>query len=108
MSDHIRTALYNAKYDLLLVNRNEEHDKQITVAGKLCESGDIIMRDIMLPQSIRRGDMLVVKATGAYHYSMSSNYNQMLKPAVVFVTKDSVREVIKRQSLDHLIANEIF
>lgn len=108
MSDHIRTALYNAKYELLLADRNEIHDKEVTVAGKLCESGDIIMRNIMLPSSIKRGDLLVVKATGAYHYSMGSNYNQMLKPAVVFVTKDNVREVIKRQSLEHLIANEIY
>ena len=107
MSDHIRTALYGATYDLLLANRQETHDKKMTIAGKLCESGDIIRRDIFLPSSIHRGDILVVLSTGAYHYSMSSNYNQMLKPAVVFVTPETVRLVVKRQTLEHLIAQDV-
>lgn len=107
MSDHIRTSLYGATYDLLLANRNETHDKLMTIAGKLCESGDIIRRDIKLPSSIHRGDILVVLSTGAYHYSMSSNYNQMLKPAVVFVTPERVRLVVKRQTLEHLIAQDV-
>ncbi|UOB19597.1 diaminopimelate decarboxylase [Macrococcus armenti] len=107
MSDHIRTALYNAKYELLLVNRNEKSDKTVTIAGKLCESGDIIARNTKLPSSVSRGDLLVVKSTGAYHYSMSSNYNQMLKPSVVFVSNENIREVIKRQTLEHLFANEV-
>ncbi|UBH14336.1 diaminopimelate decarboxylase [Macrococcus armenti] len=107
MSDHIRTALYNAKYELLLVNRNEKSDKTVTIAGKLCESGDIIARNTKLPSSVSRGDLLVVKSTGAYHYSMSSNYNQMLKPSVVFVSDENIREVIKRQTLEHLFANEV-
>ncbi|WP_414054935.1 diaminopimelate decarboxylase [Macrococcus equi] len=107
MSDHIRTALYNAQYEVELVDREEHELETVTVAGKLCESGDIIARNISLPQSIESGDTLCVKSTGAYHYSMASNYNQMLKPAVVFVSDKGFREVIKRQSLDHLIANEI-
>ncbi|UTH12806.1 diaminopimelate decarboxylase [Macrococcus equipercicus] len=107
MSDHIRTALYDAQYELKLVNREEPHDKLMTIAGKLCESGDIIRRDIKLPASVRTGDYLAVLSTGAYHYSMSSNYNQMLKPAVVFVTAAGVREVIRRQSLEQLIQNDV-
>lgn len=107
MSDHIRTALYGATYDLLLANRAEEYDKLMTVTGKLCESGDIIRRDIKLPSSVHRGDLLVVLSTGAYHYSMSSNYNQMLKPAVVFVTPEKVRLVVRRQTLEHLIAQDV-
>lgn len=107
MSDHIRTALYGATYDLLLANREEEHDKLMTIAGKLCESGDIIRRDIKLPSSIHRGDLLVVLSTGAYHYSMSSNYNQMLKPAVVFVTPEKVRLVVRRETLEHLTAQDV-
>lgn len=107
MSDHIRTALYQAKYELELVERDDPNDMKCTVAGKLCESGDIIQKNIMLPSTIKSGDTLLVKSTGAYHYSMSSNYNQMLKPAVVFVNKDTERLVIKRQSLSHLIANEV-
>lgn len=107
MSDHIRTALYDAQYELKLVNRDEPHDKLMTIAGKLCESGDIIRRDIKLPSSIQSGDYLAVLYTGAYHYSMSSNYNQMLKPAVVFVSESGVREVIRRQTLEQLIQNEV-
>ncbi|GGB07083.1 diaminopimelate decarboxylase [Macrococcus hajekii] len=107
MSDHIRTALYDAKYELRLVDREETHDKTMTIAGKLCESGDIIRRDIKLPASIKRGDLLAVLSTGAYHYSMSSNYNQMVKPAVVFVSESGVRPVIKRQTLAQLIQNDI-
>lgn len=108
MSDHIRTALYDAKYELTLANRDEKNNETVTVAGKLCESGDIIARNIQLPDSVRRGDTLCVKSTGAYHYAMASNYNQMLKPAVVFVSRTGVRQVIKRQTLELLIANEIY
>ena len=77
MSDHIRTALYGAQYEALLVNRNEKANESVTIAGKLCESGDIIVRDAQLPSSVHRGDYLAVLSTGAYHYSMASNYNQM-------------------------------
>ncbi|PWZ97729.1 diaminopimelate decarboxylase, partial [Staphylococcus pseudintermedius] len=77
MSDHIRTALYDAKYQALLINRNETPDETVTIAGKLCESGDIIIHEAKLPSSVKRGDYLAILATGAYHYSMASNYNQM-------------------------------
>lgn len=106
MSDHIRTALYGAKYDALLVNRDEEADDTVTISGKLCESGDIIARDVKLPSSVHRGDYLAILSTGAYHYSMSSNYNQMQKPAVLFVKDGKAREVIKRESLRQLIIND--
>lgn len=76
MSDHIRTALYDAKYQALLINRNETPDETVTIAGKLCESGDIIIHEAKLPSSVKRGDYLAILATGAYHYSMASNYNQ--------------------------------
>ncbi|MGV3243912.1 diaminopimelate decarboxylase [Staphylococcus sp. 11261D007BR] len=107
MSDHIRTALYDAKYQALLVNRNEEADETVTVAGKLCESGDIIIHQAQLPSSIKRGDYIAVLTTGAYHYSMASNYNQMQKPAVFFVADGKAREVIKRQSLRQVIINDV-
>ncbi|MGX0672899.1 diaminopimelate decarboxylase [Staphylococcus hominis] len=106
MSDHIRTALYGAKYQALLVNRHEEADETVTIAGKLCESGDIIIRDAMLPSSVKRGDYLAILSTGAYHYSMASNYNQMQKPPVFFLKDGKAREVIKRQSLRQLIIND--
>lgn len=107
MSDHLRTALYGAEYTVLPVKRYEEGGKRSHVVGKLCESGDVISKDSVLPESIERGDLLVVKSTGAYHYSMASNYNQMRKPAVVFISDDKVREVIKRQTLGQLIENDV-
>lgn len=106
MGDHIRTALYGAKYEALLVNREEEANDTVTISGKLCESGDIIARDIKLPESVHRGDYLAILSTGAYHYSMSSNYNQMQKPSVFFIKDGKAREVIKRQSLRQLIIND--
>ena len=106
MSDHIRTALYGAQYEALLVNRNEKANESVTIAGKLCESGDIIVRDAQLPSSVHRGDYLAVLSTGAYHYSMASNYNQMQKPSVFFLKDGKAREVIKRQSLRQLIIND--
>ncbi|MCY1569946.1 diaminopimelate decarboxylase [Staphylococcus pettenkoferi] len=106
MSDHIRTALYDADYEALLVNRKEEADETVTIAGKLCESGDIIVREAKLPSSVQRGDYLAILSTGAYHYSMASNYNQMQKPPVFFMKDGKAREVIKRQSLRQLIIND--
>ncbi|MDK3744016.1 diaminopimelate decarboxylase [Staphylococcus pseudintermedius] len=107
MSDHIRTALYDAKYQALLINRNETPDETVIIAGKLCESGDIIIHEAKLPSSVKRGDYLAILATGAYHYSMASNYNQMQKPSVFFVKDGKAREVVKRQSLRQLIINDV-
>lgn len=106
MSDHIRTALYGAQYEALLVNRYEVTDDTVTIAGKLCESGDIIIKNAKLPTSVKRGDYLAILSTGAYHYSMASNYNQMQKPSVFFLKDGKAREVIKRQSLRQLIIND--
>ncbi|EGQ3968710.1 diaminopimelate decarboxylase [Staphylococcus pseudintermedius] len=107
MSDHIRTALYDAKYQALLINRNETPDETVIIAGKLCESGDIIIHEAKLPSSVKRGDYLAILTTGAYHYSMASNYNQMQKPSVFFVKDGKAREVVKRQSLRQLIINDV-
>ncbi|MBF1993962.1 diaminopimelate decarboxylase [Staphylococcus schleiferi] len=107
MSDHIRTALYDAQYQVLLVNRQEEADETVTLAGKLCESGDILINEARLSSSVKRGDYLAVLTTGAYHYSMTSNYNQIQKPSVFFVKDGKAREVIKRQSLRQLIINDV-
>ena len=106
MSDHIRTALYDAEYEAKLVNRNDVADETVTIAGKLCESGDIIIKNAKLPSTVRRGDYLAIQSTGAYHYSMASNYNQMQKPSVFFLKDGKAREVIKRQSLRQLIIND--
>lgn len=109
MSDHIRTPLYGAEYEILPVKKQLDDVESVSthVVGKLCESGDIIGKHKTLPQNMERGDYLAVKTTGAYHYSMASNYNQMLKPAVIFISPTGVKEVIKRQTLDQLIQNDV-
>ena len=107
MSDHIRTALYGAKYEVAIANRmNEQPNYKATIAGKCCESGDMIAYDVLIPRP-KLDDVLVVSCTGAYHYSMASNYNQMTKPAVVFVSNGCDRLAIKRESLDDLIKNQL-
>ncbi|MBC2575417.1 diaminopimelate decarboxylase [Peptostreptococcus canis] len=107
MSDHIRTALYGAKYEVAIANKmNKNTDYLATIAGKCCESGDIIAKDVYIANP-EIGDILVVSCTGAYHYSMASNYNQMTKPAVVFVENGNSKLVIKRESLHDLIRNQL-
>lgn len=107
MSDHIRTALYGAKYEVALANRmNDEDASLVTIAGKCCESGDLIAKDVRIPEA-KIGDILVVACTGAYHYSMASNYNLMQRPAVVFVGDGKDKIVIKRESLEDLIKNQV-
>lgn len=107
MSDHIRTALYGAKYEVALANRmNEDCTDTVTFAGKCCESGDMIAYDVKIPRP-HIGDLAVVSCTGAYHYSMASNYNQMTKPAVVFVKDGCDYLAIKRESLEDLIHNQL-
>lgn len=107
MTDNPRTALYDSKYEAAVANKMYSESKQIyTVAGKCCESGDIIIKNIELPQ-VERNDILAVFSTGAYNYSMSSNYNRIPKPAVVFVRNGEVKLVVKRESYADLIRNDI-
>lgn len=107
MTDNIRSSLYNAKYDAVIANKaGQKANHLVTVAGKNCESGDILIRDIML-QDPQPGDILAMFSTGAYHYSMSSNYNQLPKPAVVFTYQGKSKEVIRRQTFDDLVAYDV-
>lgn len=106
MADHIRTALYQAKYEAALVDRMDElNSMHYTIAGRACESGDIIIHDCELPE-VKLNDYLAVFTTGAYHYSMSSNYNRLLKPAVLFINKDVVRVVNKRETYEDLVRQD--
>lgn len=98
MTDNIRVALYGAKYECDLANKmDREQSEKYTVAGKCCESGDILIENAMLPKA-EADDVLVVYGTGAYGYSMANNYNRLNKPAVVFVKDGKARIVIKRES----------
>lgn len=107
MTDNIRPALYNAEYECVIANRVEEKCGQtITIAGKCCESGDILIENVDLPE-VKNGDILAVLTTGAYGYSMSSNYNRIPKPAVVMVKDGNARLVCKRESYEDIIRNDI-
>ncbi len=98
MTDNIRVALYDARYECDLANKmDQDKDHQYTVAGKCCESGDILIENADLPQA-ETGDLLVVYGTGAYGYSMANNYNRINKPAVVFARDGKARIVIKREN----------
>ena len=110
MSDNIRTALYQAEYEAGVVSKLNDTDvREITLAGKLCESGDIIIEKGKLPKATEIGDIVAVTTTGAYCYTMSSNYNRMMRPAVVFVKDGKAKVAVKRETLDDLIRNdEIF
>lgn len=102
MSDNIRPALYDAKYEAVLANRaTAALEKTYTVAGKLCESGDKIIEDIQLP-AVETGDILATFCTGAYGYSMASNYNRVGRPAVVFVEDGKHQLVVKRETYEDL------
>jgi len=79
----------------------------VTIAGKCCESGDILIWDLMVPGSTERGDILAVMSTGAYNYSMSSNYNKIPRPAVIMVKQGEDRIVVKRESYGDLILKEV-
>ena len=107
MADNIRPALYGAKYEALVANKAEEiQNNRVTIAGKCCESGDILINDIDI-QNAESGDILAVLSTGAYGFSMASSYNKLLRPAVVFVRNGESKIVVKRQSYEDLIREEI-
>ncbi|MGL4818971.1 MAG: diaminopimelate decarboxylase [Bacilli bacterium] len=107
MSDNIRPALYEAKYDCDVANRlNDEPNERVSIAGKCCESGDMLIWDADLPTPVQ-GDILAVYCTGAYNYSMASNYNRLTRPAVVFVEDGEAYEVVRRESVEQIIANDL-
>lgn len=108
MTDNIRPALYQAEYTCDLANKLDiEKTEKVTVAGKMCESGDVVIQETQLPPA-EPGDLLAVYATGAYGYSMSSNYNRALRPAVVFVKDGVSREVVRRQTYADLLRGEVY
>lgn len=107
MTDNPRYALYKSKYSAEIANKaNEKKDFCCTIAGKCCESGDLIAEDIML-QRCERGDILAVEVTGAYNYSMASNYNRIPRPAIVVLSKQGSRVAVQRESYEHVAKNDI-
>lgn len=107
MCDNPRYIMYQADYTALIANKADKpKDTTVSIAGKCCESGDLIGENMPL-QECEPGDILAVCATGAYNYSMSSNYNRLCKPAVVFVKDGEARLAVKRETLEDIIRNDI-
>ena len=107
MCDNPRYILYGSKYTAILANNaSAEPVAPITIAGKCCESGDLIQEHVMMPQ-IHVGDTLAVLATGAYNYSMSSNYNRIPRPPIVAVSGNETKIIVKRETYDDLIKNDV-
>ena len=107
MCDNIRYALYKAEYTVLNASKSQGHVLQnVTVAGKCCESGDLLQEGVSLVDP-QHGDILAVLTTGAYNYSMSSNYNRILRPAILMVKEGRARVVVQRESFADLLNNDI-
>ncbi len=108
MGDNIRSALYQAEYEALLAeNPQAKPVETVKLAGRYCESGDIIINKLALPKS-KPGDVIAVLATGAYGYSMASNYNRVPRPAVVFAENGQVQEVVTRETYADLVSHDRF
>ena len=108
MSDNIRTALYDARYTAVLASRASAADPaNVTLCGKHCESGDIVVHDVPLPGDLAPGDLVAVPASGAYHRSMASNYNHVPRPPVVAVKGGAARLVVRRETEADLLALDV-
>lgn len=108
MTDNPRFALYKSDYTVFLANKmDEECDFTCSVVGRCCECGDIIQENVKLPSSVSRGDTVAVLTTGAYNYSMASNYNRIPRPPIVMLDKNKEYVAVKRESLEDLARNDM-
>jgi len=108
MSDNPRPVLYGSGYEAFLPRAPEAaRPRTVTIVGKHCESGDVLVRDAQVPADLAVSDVLATPVTGAYGHSMGSNYNKVLRPAVVFVRDGEAREVVRRETLDDLLRHEV-
>ena len=108
MSDNIRTALYGSEYTCVLASRESAAPPMLSrLVGRHCESGDIVVRDTYLPADLVPGDLIAVAATGAYCWSLASNYNHLARPGVVAVRDGGAREIVRRETLDDLLALDV-
>ncbi|NLL63468.1 MAG: diaminopimelate decarboxylase [Ruminococcaceae bacterium] len=107
MGDNPRYALYGAEYEFLCANKaGEPKTETVTIAGRYCESGDLLGENVKL-QNVEPGDILAVLSTGAYNYSMASNYNRIPRPAVVLVNNGTVKEIIERETYEDIISKDV-
>lgn len=109
MTDNPRFALYGSSYTVLLANRPEAEAKNFrcSVVGRCCESGDILQENVLLPDDVHRGDLLAVLTTGAYNYSMASNYNRIPRPPVVMLKDGESYVAVRRETFEDVCANDI-
>ncbi|GGK98921.1 diaminopimelate decarboxylase [Nocardia jinanensis] len=108
MNDNLRVALYGAQYEPVVANRRPHGPwMTATVAGRYCESGDVLARDVRLPADLHPGDVLAVPCTGAYHHSLSASYNCVGRPPVVAVRDGCARELVRRETTADLLARDI-
>ncbi len=108
MSDNPRPVLYESGYETFLPRAVEaERDATIRLVGKHCESGDVLVRDGLVPSGMRVGDIIATPVTGAYGHSMGSNYNKVPRPSVVFVENGEARLVVRRETFDDLLATDV-
>lgn len=107
IGDNIRPALYGAKYEAVVANKVWQTESvKVTIAGRYCESGDILIRDLMLPP-VHTGDLIAVPVSGAYSIPMSSNYNLVPRPAIVLVKEGKARLIRKREDYQHLMSLDV-
>jgi diaminopimelate decarboxylase len=108
MADNIRPALYESKYEAIVANKPlEARTERVTIAGKYCESGDALIRDVDLPP-LEPGDVLVTPAAGAYALAMASNYNASLRPAVVLVADGEAKLMRRRETYEDLMRADVW
>jgi len=105
MTDDPRFALYRSRYTVYAAGRmNEEKDLACSVVGRCCESGDILQENVTLPGTVRRGDVLAFATTGAYNYSMASNYNRIPRPPVILLCRETERVAVRRETFEDVCA----
>ena len=107
MTDNPRYILYQSDYDVMCANKaNEPKTVKVTVAGKCCESGDLIQENTPI-QKVEAGDLLAVLSTGAYNYSMASNYNRIPRPIVIMAKDGESRIIIRRETYEDITRNDV-
>jgi diaminopimelate decarboxylase len=108
MSDNPRPVLYGSGYEAFVPSRCEgDRTRAVRLVGKHCESGDVLISEGVLPADVRVGDVIATPVTGAYGHSMGSNYNKVPRPAVVFVGNGAARVVVRRETYDDLVRNDV-
>ena len=107
MSDNPRPALYGSEHKLFNISNNSDQKKIFAVSGRHCESGDLLVENAELPSETKKGDILMSTSTGAYTYSMASNYNRVPKPAVVSVKEDSSELIVNKQRFEEVFLNDV-